>query len=65
MSMPSKNVRFYHLQFKKATRAFLRCQLLARKVYNALVPPATNPSDLGLHPWTYEPPNQVPDGPME
>jgi hypothetical protein len=51
--------------YSKATRAFLRCQLLARKVYNALVPPATNPSDLGLHPWTYEPPNQVPDGPME
>ena len=39
----------------KATRAFIRCQLLARKVYNALVPPATKPSDLGLKPWKYEP----------
>jgi hypothetical protein len=40
----------------KATRAFIRCQLLARKVYNALVPPATNPSELGLKPWKYAPP---------
>jgi hypothetical protein len=40
----------------KATRAFIKCQLLARKVYNALVPPATKPSDLGLKPWRYEPP---------
>ena len=39
----------------KATRAFIRCQLLARKVYNALVPPATKPSELGLKPWKYEP----------
>jgi hypothetical protein len=37
----------------KATRAFVRCQLLARKVYNALVPPATKPSELGLKPWKY------------
>jgi len=40
----------------KATRSFIKCQLLARKVYNALVPPATKPSDLGLKPWKYEPP---------
>jgi hypothetical protein len=44
----------------KATRSFLRCQLLARKVYNALVPPATKPSDLGLKPWKYEPPGKTP-----
>jgi hypothetical protein len=35
----------------KATRAFTRCQALARQVYNALVPPATSPEDLGLRPW--------------
>jgi hypothetical protein len=39
----------------RATRAFIRCQLLARKVYNALVPPATRPIDLGLKPWDYMP----------
>lgn len=39
----------------KATRAFTRCQLLARKVYYALVPPATKPSDLGLEPWKFKP----------
>lgn len=44
----------------KATRAFIKCQLLARKVYNALVPPATKPSDLGLRPWKYKPPANVP-----
>jgi len=44
----------------KATRAFIKCQLLARKVYNALVPPATKPSDLGLKPWTYQPPAERP-----
>jgi hypothetical protein len=38
----------------KATRAFVRCQLLARRVYNALVPPATKPSELGLDPWKYK-----------
>jgi len=42
----------------KATRAFTRCQLLARKVYNTLVPPATKPSDLGLEPWKYTPPGR-------
>jgi hypothetical protein len=35
----------------KATRAFTRCQSLARQVYNALVPPATQPEDLGLSPF--------------
>jgi len=35
----------------KATRAFTRCQALAKQVYNALVPPATSPEDLGLRPW--------------
>ena len=39
----------------KATRAFTKCQLLARKVYYALYPPATKPSDLGLRPWNYDP----------
>jgi hypothetical protein len=42
--------------WSKATRAFLKCQLLARKVYNALVPPPTRPSELGLEPWSYRPP---------
>jgi hypothetical protein len=37
----------------KATRAYTKCQLLARKVYYALNPPATKPSDLGLEPWDY------------
>jgi hypothetical protein len=41
--------------WSRATRAFTRCQLLAKKVYDALVPPATKPSDLGLKPWKYEP----------
>jgi hypothetical protein len=51
---PSKEEAIYY--WAKATRAFVRCQLLARKVYNALVPPATKPSELGLNPWKYEPP---------
>jgi len=37
----------------KATRAFTRCQALARKVYNALVPPPSKPEDLGLKPEEY------------
>jgi len=37
----------------KVTRAFTRCQALARHVYNALVPPAAKPEDLGLKPWEY------------
>jgi hypothetical protein len=42
----------------KATRSFIRCQLLARKVYNSLVTPPTKPSDLGLKRWRYEPPRK-------
>lgn len=45
--------------WSRATRAFIRCQLLARKVYEALVPPAAKPSDLGLKPWKYEPPGKT------
>jgi hypothetical protein len=45
--------------WSRATRAFVRCQLLARKVYEALVPPPTKPSDLGLKPWKYEPPGKT------
>ena len=37
----------------KAIRSFTRCQAIAKKVYNALVPPATRPEDLGLRPWGY------------
>ena len=43
------NESIYNLS--KASRAFTRCQALAKQVYNALVPPATNPEDLGLQPW--------------
>jgi len=39
--------------YAKAIRAFARCQALAGKVYNALVPPADSPEDLGLRPWRY------------
>jgi hypothetical protein len=52
----SKEEGIYY--WAKATRAFVRCQLLARKVYNALVPPATKPSELGLKPWEYELPTK-------
>jgi hypothetical protein len=41
----------YIYNLSKATRAFTRCQAFARQVYNALVPPATSPEDLGLRPW--------------
>ena len=37
----------------KALRAYTRCQALAKEVYNALLPPATKPEDLGLKPWGY------------
>jgi hypothetical protein len=37
--------------YSKATRAFARCQVFAREVYEALFPPATRPEDLGLKPW--------------
>ena len=43
------NERIYNLS--KATRGFTRCQTFARQVYDALVPPATKPEDLGLRPW--------------
>jgi len=43
------NESIYNLS--KATRAFTRCQALAKQVYNALVPPATSPEALGLRPW--------------
>jgi hypothetical protein len=45
----SGNERIYNSG--KATRAFTRCQALAKQVYNALVPPAAKPEDLGLRPW--------------
>lgn len=35
----------------KAVRAFTTCQAYAKHVYNALIPPATTPSDLGLPAW--------------
>lgn len=37
--------------YGKALRAFTRCQALAKKVFNSLVPPATCPEDLGLKPF--------------
>ncbi|MEI9476209.1 MAG: hypothetical protein WCO26_06505 [Deltaproteobacteria bacterium] len=56
----------YHLRFAKktkgneslnywgkTTRAFTRCQALARQVYESLVPPASNPEGLGLKSWEY------------
>jgi hypothetical protein len=52
---PEKEGIYY---WAKSTRAFIKCQLLARKVFNALVPPAAKPSDLGLKPWKYEPPRK-------
>ena len=39
--------------WSKALRAYTRCQALAKQVYNALVPPATKPEDLGLKPWGF------------
>ncbi len=50
---PKEDEGIYY--WAKATRAFTKCQLLARKVYQALKPPPTKPSDLGLKPWTYDP----------
>jgi hypothetical protein len=35
----------------QAATAFARCQAHARQVYEALVPPPTSPSDLGLRPF--------------
>ena len=45
----SEGEEIYYLA--KATRAFIRCQSLARQAYNALVPPPTTPEDLGLNPF--------------
>ena len=39
--------------WSKALRAYTRCQALAKQVYNALVPPAAKPEDLGLKPWGF------------
>jgi len=39
--------------YARGIRAFTRCQALARKVYNALVPPAMTPEDLGLAPYEH------------
>ena len=41
----------YVYNVSKSLRSFTRCQALARKVYNALVPPATRPEELGLREW--------------
>jgi hypothetical protein len=43
------NEHVYNLS--KATRAYTKCQVLAKQVCNALIPPATKPEDLGLRPW--------------
>ena len=42
------------LYYAKAATAFTRAQAHAMEIYNALVPPAVNPKDLGLHPYTYD-----------
>lgn len=39
----------YH--YSKALRGFTGCQAFAKQVYNALVPPAEKPEDLGLKGW--------------
>jgi hypothetical protein len=47
--LASGNAALAHLG--KAATSFARAQALARQVYEALVPPATSPSDLGLRPF--------------
>jgi hypothetical protein len=37
--------------YAKAIRAFTRCQVYANQVYESLVPPADDPTDLGLDEW--------------
>lgn len=37
--------------YARAIRAFTRCQVYARQVYESLVPQATTPTDLGLGEW--------------
>jgi hypothetical protein len=39
------------LYLAQAATAFTRSQAHAKQVYNALVPPATSPNELGLQPW--------------
>jgi hypothetical protein len=39
------------VKWAKAIRCWTRCQCYARQVYNALIPPATCPEDLGLRQW--------------
>lgn len=51
MGNPEKDIAIY--KWGKAVRAYTRCQALAKQVYNALVPPAATPQDLGLQPWGY------------
>ena len=38
-------------EFAKAATAYTRSQAHARQVYEALVPPPTSPTDLGLRPF--------------
>ena len=40
--------------YAKATRAFTRCQVYAKQVHEAIVPPPSKPEDLGLRPWLGE-----------
>jgi hypothetical protein len=39
------------VKWARAVRCYTRCQCYARQVYNALVPPARCPEDLGLRQW--------------
>jgi hypothetical protein len=39
----------YH--YAQAVRAFTKCQAYARQVYEALIPPPNQPTDLGLREW--------------
>ena len=45
------------LCFSKAATSFVTCQAQAKQVYQALVPPATNPEELGLGKY----PDSLPD----
>jgi hypothetical protein len=42
------------LYYAQAATAFTKSQAHAAEIYNALVPPATTPEDLGLRSYTYE-----------
>ena len=37
--------------YARAVRGFTRCQAYAKQVYESLVPPASNPTDLGFGEW--------------